>query len=72
MNKDFENLLNKYQCKLVDDRIVNKNGNDTKIAWKSFAQLQENLKSIKSSNENQAMANILYIFEESLKERSVI
>ena len=44
MNKDFKNLLNKYECKLVDDIIINKNGNDTKIVWKSFIQLEENLK----------------------------
>jgi len=72
MSEELQNLLNKYECKIIDNIIINKNGNDTKINWQSFTQLQQNLKSIKASNEKQAMSDLLNIFEEAIKERSAI
>ena len=31
--QEYLNLLEKYQCKLVDGKIINKNGNNTRILW---------------------------------------
>ena len=72
MSEELQNLLNKYECKLVDSNIINKNGNDTKINLQSFVELQENVKSIGASNEKEVMTVLLNVLEESLKERSVI
>ncbi len=36
MSEELQNLLNKYECKIIDNIIINKNGNDTKINWQSL------------------------------------
>jgi len=31
--EEYSELLKKYDCKLVDGKIINKNGKDTHIKW---------------------------------------
>ena len=31
--QEYLNLLEKYECKLVDGKIINKNGKNTRIIW---------------------------------------
>lgn len=31
--QEYLNLLEKYECKLIDGKIINKNGKNTRILW---------------------------------------
>ena len=31
--QEYLNLLEKYECKLIDGKVVNRHGKDTRILW---------------------------------------
>jgi hypothetical protein len=70
--KNIEEILRKYNCKIVDGKILNKNGNDTKIALKSFLELAKETESLRPRNLAEVKDQLFKVFEESVKERSDI
>jgi len=70
--KNIEEILKKYNCKIVDGKILNKNGNDTKIALKSFLELAKETESLRPRNLAEVKDQLFKVFEETVKERSDI
>jgi hypothetical protein len=68
MNEYFD-VIKKHGC---DVKIINKNGNDTKINLQSIIEVIKNLESAKAKNEADAKQDLLIMFEELLKERSEV
>lgn len=71
MEKYLE-LLEKYDCRLVNGVVLNSNDTDTKILWKGIVETEQALQFVKASNEEEARKDLLNMFENLLKERAEV
>lgn len=64
------NIIKKYDCVVVEGRVLTKSGADTKMNLDGMANLLQILSSVKNKDEQQK--EILDIFEEELKMRNEV
>ncbi len=72
VTQEYMNILKKYGCSLIEGKIINKKGNDTKIFWNNILEAEDSLRSIGASNFEEVRKQLVDIFEDEVKIRSEV
>lgn len=63
--QEYLDLLEKYECKLVDGKIINKHAKDTKIIWESITSVASLINAFSGDDDSKKyLSNVL---EQQLK-----
>lgn len=63
--QEYLNLLEKYECKLVDGKIINKHDRDTNIIWESIISVASLINAFSGDDDNKKY--LFNVLEQQLK-----